>query len=104
MALQNADREQLVLKLDQKNLCLVCRELRDVGTPILYNDMVFSVKKIHSSFPQVIAATEDHGGLPHVRTLRVAGRGWGELMNSNRYVLLCQLLSAIPKDSLTSFR
>jgi hypothetical protein len=94
----------LVLKLDQKNLCLVCRELRDVGTPILYNEMVFSVKKIRSSFPQVIAATENHSGLPHVRTLRVAGKGWGELMDSNRYILLCQLLSAIPKDTLTSFR
>lgn len=60
------NRDQLGLKVDLRNLCLVCKEMRDVGTPLLYRDMVVNVDKLSSDFQQVIKTTKDHSGLPHV--------------------------------------
>lgn len=102
-----ADHYQLGLKDDLKNLCLVCREMRDVGTPLLYKDMVVNVDKLSSDFQQVIRTTKDHRGLPHVRTLRVTSdtdHNMREPLGFARYKAVSQLLSAIPTDTLTRFQ
>jgi len=98
------DHEQLILKVDQKNLCLVCKELRDVGTKILYSNMAISVKKLNRSFQRILATTESHSGLRHVRTLCVARTGGGELMTSYHKKMIYQLLSVLPRDTLTRFQ
>jgi hypothetical protein len=99
------DRDQLGLKSDLKNLCLVCKEMRDVGTPILFKDMVLHVDKLSSDFRQVTKTTktEAHRGLPHVRTLRVVSKNSGDFVSSRRYKMLCQLIAIMPRDILTRF-
>ena len=92
------NRDQLGLKTDQKNLCLVCKEIRDLATPILYRDMVIHVNKLSRDFQRVIS--KDHRGLPHVRTLLVVNRGWEERMWSPTDEILLELLSALPRDLL----
>jgi hypothetical protein len=97
------NRDQLGLKADLKNLCLVCKEMRDVATPMLYKDMVVAVKKLDKNFRTLITA-EDHRGLPHVRTLAVVSRGWGERMSTPDHEILFSLLCALPRDLLTHFQ
>lgn len=99
-----ADHYQLGLKGDLKNLCLVCKEMRDVGTPLLYKDMVVNVDKLSSDFQQVIKTTKDHSGLPHVRTLCVTSDTMRDPLSFSRYKAVSQLLSAIPPDTLTRFQ
>jgi len=98
------NRDQLGLKADLKNLCLVCKEMRDVGTPLLYKDMVVNVDKMNSDFQQVIKTTKDHSGLPHVRTLRVTRDDMRDPPPFARYRAVSQLLSAMPRDTLTHFQ
>lgn len=76
--------------------------MRDVATPMLYQDMVVYVDKLNSEFLQVITA-KDHRGLPHVRTLLVVGRPWEERMYYHGYEIIFNLLYAIPRDLLTRF-
>lgn len=98
-----AKYDQLGLKADLKNLCLVCNETRDVATPLLYKNMVVSVDKLNSDFRQFIKTTKNHRGLPHVRTVRVVSKNSGDFVSSRRYKTLCQLISAIPRHVLTRF-
>jgi hypothetical protein len=104
LGLPIADHYQLGLKDDLKNLCLVCKEMRDVGTPLLYKDMVVNVNKLSGDFQQVIKTTKDHSGLPHIRTLRVTSDTMREPLGFARYKAVSQLLSAIPPDTLTRFQ
>jgi hypothetical protein len=55
--------------------------MHDLGTPLLYNDMVIPVDKLNSDFQQVIKTTKGHRGLPHVRILRVTSTGWSNRVN-----------------------
>lgn len=98
-----ANHDQLGLKADLKNLCLVSKEMRDVGTPLLYKNMVVNVDKLNSDFQRVIKTTKDHSGLPHVRTLRVVSKNSGDFVTSRRYKMLCQLISVFQKNVLTRF-
>jgi hypothetical protein len=66
--------------------------------------MAISVKKLNKSFQQFIATTENHSGLRHVRTLCVARTGGGELMTSYHTKMIYQLLSVLPRDTLTEFQ
>lgn len=104
MVLPFADLHQLSLKADLKNLCLVCKEMHDVGTPLLYKNMVLSVDKLNSDFQQVIKTRKDHSGLPHVRTLRVTSDPMRDTLSFARYRAVSQLLSAMPTDTLTRFQ
>lgn len=104
LVLPVADLSQLGLKADLKNLCLVCKEMRDVGTPLLYKDMVVSADRLNSDFQQVIKTTKDHSGLPHVRTLRVTSDPMRDPLSFARYKAVSQLLSAMPTNTLTRFQ
>jgi hypothetical protein len=99
-----ADCDQLVLKLDQKSLCLVCKEIRDVGTQTLYKEMVIHMDKLNDNLRQVIATTEKYRGLPYVRSLRITGRSLGDSMSCSSSKTLSELLSAIPRNILTHFQ
>jgi hypothetical protein len=98
------NRDQFGLKADLKNLCLVCKEMRDVGTPVLYKDMVVHVNKLDKYFQQVIKTTKSHHGLPHVRSLLIIDWGWENRMFSGDCEILFQLLSTLPRDSLNHFQ
>lgn len=88
-----------------KNLCLVCKEIRDVATPMLYRDMVLHVDKLNSDFRQVIksAKTKDHRGLPHIRKIHVVSKNSDVFVSSRRYKMLCQLIAVLPRHVLTRF-
>jgi hypothetical protein len=79
---------------NQRNLYLVYKELRDVGTPMLYKDMVLCVDNLDSDFEQVIKTTKNHRGLPHIRTICVVGKSRKILddfvgLGQRRYRVLC---------------
>jgi len=94
------DRDQFGVKADLKNLCLVCKEMQDVATPVLYKDMVVNVDKLNDDFQQVIKTAKDHRGLPHVRTLRVTRDPMIDPPSFARFRVVSQLLSAMPRDTL----
>lgn len=98
-----AKNSQLVLKLDQRNLCLVCKKLYDVGTPLLYKDMVIPCN-IYNDFERTITTGKGHPGLPHVRTLRFGTDGDYNIMYNHLYERLYILLLAIPKDTITQLQ
>ena len=76
----------------------------DVGTPVLYKDMVIPVDKLNSDFQQVVATTKEYRGLSHVRTLRVTSKDSEDYMSAPCYEIISQLLSAIPTNSLAHFQ
>jgi hypothetical protein len=57
---------------DKKSICLVCKELAIVGTPLLYTDMVVYADHLNEDLVSTLSVPGRHHGLAHIRTLRVA--------------------------------
>jgi len=92
---------------DKKSLCLVCRELCIVGTPLLYKHMAVPIEALNDNFASTLSQPENHRGLSHVRTLCIGGgtNAAQRFHPSARDIsVLCCLLSAIPQNILARFR
>jgi hypothetical protein len=91
---------------DKKNLCLACKALNLLVTPLLYKDMAVGVSRLSPAFAGTL--TVAHPGIPHVRTLQIRSGS-----NSLDHILglshvnvatLIQLVSIIPQNALTRFQ
>lgn len=99
---------QLTSYRDEKSICLVCKELQDVGTPYLYRDMVIASQLLDctysGAFLDTINFLQARARRVPIQTVRIIHY----LVNddncgySQRQVdAIVQLLSAIPENSLT---
>lgn len=71
-------------------------------TPLLYKDMEIDVERLDQDLFATLE--EDHLGLPHVQTLRISmedGAHADEGMSDLQAHVVCRLLNAIPRNSLT---
>ena len=107
--------QQLTTNADKKNVCLACKEMQTVVTPMLYKHMEISDRHLAGvDFRNTLKP--GHPGLPHARTLCIrssidnrdgrlrGGFGSNLLVNANYEVdTICRLMFAIPKNSLTRF-
>lgn len=87
---------------DKRNICLTCKELRDLIMPYIYRHMVLGMHGLyHSSHHQNPLFDPMHSGLRHVRTLRIVPFTY---FSSARHPPgVCQLLHMLPKNGLQSF-
>lgn len=95
---------------DKKSICLVCKEMAIVGTPLLYANMVVHADRLNSELMSTVSASGTHYGLSHVRALRVEsdydlfGPDFKHPDISESTLALCTLLEAMPKNALTRFQ
>jgi len=92
--------QQLTTNSDKKSVCLVCKELQGLVTPLLYRHMVVASRFVHDRYEEVFTAS--HSGLAHVKTLHVIKlesddilRTWEELKTA-----LTHILRKIPENTL----
>jgi hypothetical protein len=92
---------------DKKSMCLVCKEMAVVVTPLLYANMVVHADHLNDDLLSTLSSPERHNGLPHIRTLRIEdGRSWEDHNDpdtSDFTAALCSLLRAIPENALSRF-
>lgn len=75
---------------DKKSVCLACKDLKSVMTPLLYKDMSI---RLHEDGKSGLSPHEsDHAGLEKIRSLRALGKGSKDS--------LYKTIEKIPIDSL----
>lgn len=90
-------------------MCLVCKEMAVVGTPLLYRNMVVHTDRLNQDLISAISVPGRHLGCAHVRTLRIEskyssyGQDFDDPEKSVTTAALCRLLVAIPEHVLTRF-
>ena len=103
---------QLTTNADKKNAYLTCKDLQALTLPLLYKHMEISYNHlIDAEFRETLK--RDHPGFPHARSLGIISttKSRGRYHSRHEHLrdgtsgvdTICQLLSAIPKGSLTRF-
>jgi len=92
---------------DKKSICLVCKEMAIVGTPLLYRHVVID-EQLNKDLESTLSSPEAHHGLIHIRTLRINTRRFDDCdfdghERSPVITAIYSLLRAIPEDALTRF-
>jgi hypothetical protein len=91
---------RLSTNADKKSICLVCKELQAVSTPLLYKYMEVFDDRLDSTLLRTFKP--GHHGLPHVRTLDI--RNSGRVAPEKMLVeMICRLLFELPRNSLSRF-
>jgi hypothetical protein len=97
----------LTTNLDKKSVCLVCKEMAFVTTPLLYRNMVIHTDCLNEDLESTLLDPGAHRGLIHTRTLRVnteySDEYFDRLERNAIITALCALLKAIPENALTRF-
>lgn len=99
-------RKQLTTNADKKNVCLTCKEMQVLVTPLLYKNIEIDVERLREDlFPTL---KEGHPGLAQARTLRIVTEDPAEYavlagMTLQQAENVCRLLHAIPRHALTRF-
>lgn len=93
---------------DKKSICLVCKEMATVGTPLLYRNMVIHSDRLIEGLESFEPTTLDprtHRGLAHIRTLRINTEQSDEDLDERDEIIeaLDNLLGAIPENAITRF-
>lgn len=92
--------EYIPRNTDRCNICLTCKELRELVLPYLYRHMVLSPRKLCGDKHALFIAT--HPGLQHIRTFRIIPLN-GCFSSAGHLPGVCRLLHAMPKDGLQTF-
>ncbi|KAK5685015.1 hypothetical protein LTS10_003090 [Elasticomyces elasticus] len=93
----------LTSKADLKALCRTCKELNDIATQPLYENMELMAAALHSTSDTRLHA--NNPGMRFIRTLSVyEGRYGGDYSHDDHGTALCNLIRALPRDSLLCFR
>jgi hypothetical protein len=89
---------------DKKSICLVCKEMAIVNTPLLYTNMVVNADRLNEDLVPTQSVQLGHHGLHHVRTLSFA-KGSDRLQDftPDEISSICSLLRAIPENALEYF-
>jgi hypothetical protein len=101
-------RQQLTTNADKKNVCLTCKQMQTLMTPLLYRNMDVFAERLDQGFSTTL--NEDHPGLSHVRSLRIRSLEPRQFGSTSRYdenqlqtKIICRLLHTVPKHFLTRF-